>query len=338
MSRRSDECRSSTTTYEETAFALRRGAFIYGQEPSIKFIVAGHTYPGQVYPKLLETFVNQVNKLEPDALFILGDITWTGSDKDWNLIGPILSKLKAPYHLIPGNHDLRMNKDSPQLWLEKVGYFHTSIVIGDYKFILLNTTPESGKYRFDEEEIEFLKKELTDYQNYQQVFLMFHHELWLYDYIKWDETIYPIIKGKVNNVFAGNATSYFYSQFSYDQKIKYFLTGFPGYPYRIQGKDLSLKPTFLLVNAQEDKLKVDPILVELSADDPYNEIKPYEKKPLKKYIANSLSKLWEKVNRFGKKLLALFLGTAFLLGFLVSTILLPIKHFLMKIVKKIKKP
>jgi calcineurin-like phosphoesterase family protein len=279
------------------------------QAQEVKFVVAGHIYPGVIYPKLLQTFVNQVNQLRPDVLFLLGDNVVDGKEEDWQTLDQYLSQLKCPYHFVPGNHDLQGIGEPLESWMEKVGYLHKAVIINDYKFILLNTTPFKGKYRLDEEEIDFLKKELVDFQNYQQVFLMFHHELWMYPYINWEKEIYPIIKGKVTNVFAGNLGYHFFSRFPSDESITYFSNGFP------KRRFYKEKPTFILAETEGKKLKTKVILVDLPGDDLFYQLNPKEKKNIIESIVDFYQGLGERLKQFGKKLLFSLLTLAFIAGF-----------------------
>lgn len=297
----------------------------------VKFVVTGHIYPAVNYPNLLRAFINQVNELKPDAVFLLGDSVHDGTEKDWEILNQYLSKLESSYHLVPGNHDLQSGGKPRKLWMEEVGYLHKSVIINDYKFILLNTISEKGKYSPDKEEIKFLKKELIDYKNYQQVFLMFHHELWMYPYINWEKEIYPIIKGKVTNVFAGNLGYHFYSRLKNDQNITYFSNGFP------KKKFYKEKPTFILANAKGKELETKLILVDLPADDPYYQINPEEKKSLSESIVDYCQNLGERVKKFGKKLLFVFVSFSFVLGFLISKLYTSFISFIRnKIIKKRK--
>ncbi|MFC1712009.1 metallophosphoesterase family protein, partial [Patescibacteria group bacterium] len=265
---------------------------IYAKD--IKFVVAGHIYPGVEYPDVLESFVSQVNETKPDAVFILGDSVKRGTEKEWQILNQYLSQIEVPFFFVPGNHDLHGGSTASKLWMEHVGYLHKSVIIGDYKFILLNSSPNLIKYELSKEEIEFLKKELEDYQNFKQVFLMFHHELWLYPHINWEEKLYPIVKGKVTNVFSGNSGSYFFSKFSYDKNLKYYLIGFPFLEY-----DRRKSPTYLLVNTKDVETEINLVLVDVPIDSTYYEIKPQEKKDFQETMVDYIKKFQIKINEFG---------------------------------------
>ena len=46
-----------------------------------------------------------INKLNPAFVIMPGDITWSGTEKECQRMKQLLSKVKAPLHLVPGNHD-----------------------------------------------------------------------------------------------------------------------------------------------------------------------------------------------------------------------------------------
>lgn len=54
----------------------------------------------------MNTFVESVNRLKPDAVLLVGSLTWTGSDADIAELKTHLDKLAAPAHLLPSETDL----------------------------------------------------------------------------------------------------------------------------------------------------------------------------------------------------------------------------------------
>ena len=53
----------------------------------------------------MEKAVNQINKLNPPLVIDTGDIVDYGTEKQMSLAKEILSNLKAPLYVVPGNHD-----------------------------------------------------------------------------------------------------------------------------------------------------------------------------------------------------------------------------------------
>lgn len=54
----------------------------------------------------MNTFVESVNRLKPDAILLVGSLTWTGSDADIAELKTHLDKLTVPVHLLPSETDL----------------------------------------------------------------------------------------------------------------------------------------------------------------------------------------------------------------------------------------
>ncbi len=53
----------------------------------------------------LANTVKLVNRLKPDIVFFPGDITITGTEEDYKRAHALLSKIKAPLYVVPGNRD-----------------------------------------------------------------------------------------------------------------------------------------------------------------------------------------------------------------------------------------
>ena len=51
--------------------------------------------------------IKKINKLNPDYIIHLGDITEEGTKEDYDLAKKLLSKIKKPVIYIIGNHDAR---------------------------------------------------------------------------------------------------------------------------------------------------------------------------------------------------------------------------------------
>ena len=49
--------------------------------------------------------IDIINNLKPAFVIMPGDITWSGTEKECKRMKRLLGKVKAPLHLVPGNHD-----------------------------------------------------------------------------------------------------------------------------------------------------------------------------------------------------------------------------------------
>ena len=56
------------------------------------------------WQRMVDT-VELVNRLKPDIVFLVGDITDTGTESQYERVHTLLSRIKAPLHVVPGNHD-----------------------------------------------------------------------------------------------------------------------------------------------------------------------------------------------------------------------------------------
>ena len=65
----------------------------------------------QIAPAGLERSISLANALKPDAMIVLGSLTWTGSDDDFLRVKMLLSRIEAPLYVVPGAKDLVDGKD-----------------------------------------------------------------------------------------------------------------------------------------------------------------------------------------------------------------------------------
>lgn len=56
-------------------------------------------------PDSMEKTVSLVNSLRPDALIVLGSLTWSGSDADFTAFAEYLKKIRTPKFTVPGHRD-----------------------------------------------------------------------------------------------------------------------------------------------------------------------------------------------------------------------------------------
>jgi Icc protein len=165
---------------------------------------------GHVFDKNLEDAVSQVNAMEvqPDFVLITGDVSHHG-EADQILKGKrILSKLKAPIRVIPGEHDwyLDMGKAyraafGPETWSFDTKGVHfiglNSILVPDFWtaakltpeqrrdwFMPLNS-PVPGVWGVHSQQLEWLKKDVAKISADVPVVIFTHSPLWDY-YPRWN--------------------------------------------------------------------------------------------------------------------------------------------------------
>jgi Icc protein len=71
-------------------------------------------------PNLMNRVIVELNELDPDAVILTGDLTNEGYRQEYKNCLAYLSRIKAPVHTIPGNHDAR-----------NVGYLHFEELVGE---------------------------------------------------------------------------------------------------------------------------------------------------------------------------------------------------------------
>ncbi|MBI2428248.1 MAG: PQQ-binding-like beta-propeller repeat protein [Ignavibacteriales bacterium] len=90
----------------------------------------------------LRRTVNDINTLG-DISFVLitGDITEFGSDDQFRLAKQILDSLKIPWHIVPGNHDMKWSESGGTSFAAIFGSERFVFDFGRYKFIGMHQGP-----------------------------------------------------------------------------------------------------------------------------------------------------------------------------------------------------
>jgi hypothetical protein len=183
---------------------------------------------------LLEPLLIKLSKRKPDMIFLTGDMIWGGLGKkeqraevitrDWDRLDAALAKLNIPVYRTPGNHDLH-DPITRDIYFARYGKLPYAFTYRGSRFLLLNSSyvPE-GTYaperrqkahgrqvylrgkQLDSEQINFIRKETSEDQKYDHLFIFMHHVLWWHDEeAVWWREVHPLIAGrKVRAVFAGD--------------------------------------------------------------------------------------------------------------------------------------
>ena len=100
---------------------------------SVVIITTGHLYPLLGHPVAYKTFVSTILSQNPDYVFILGDVVYNNTQKEWDLFFDYFKDLKEKLYFAPGNHDLNFHYEryygkhdhqfeAEQRYIDNVGY------------------------------------------------------------------------------------------------------------------------------------------------------------------------------------------------------------------------
>ena len=92
------------------ALCATGGAFENRQRPDylFRFIQISDSQPrSEEVWQIIESSVELINDLDPAFVLFVGDLTETGTQKEFRRIKTIVDKVKSPVYAVPGNHDLR---------------------------------------------------------------------------------------------------------------------------------------------------------------------------------------------------------------------------------------
>jgi putative phosphoesterase len=120
--------------------------------------------------------IEQINKLNPDYILHLGDITEEGTKEDYELAKKLLSKIKKPIIYIIGNHDAR--NVGYELFSEYFGpikpvFFDDQVLITGFD----STIPDRDGGRLGVTSLQSLKKILKEKGKQRIKIVAFHHHL-----------------------------------------------------------------------------------------------------------------------------------------------------------------
>ena len=153
-----------------------------------------------------EAGIRDLNRLDPEMVFIAGDLVNNNLPEEWELFNRIFAELKPPRHVVPGNHDVLFNYDfveasyssapekkpeyaklvkaalasaaqkgftgSAALYEKYTGSKPRQMI--EHKNCAFITVPFLTT-RADPEQIEFLKSQLQKTKDRQHVFVVAHY-------------------------------------------------------------------------------------------------------------------------------------------------------------------
>jgi len=175
------------------------GTALYAEE----FLVIGHTQTLYKNYDQYKRFVEEVNKTHADFVFILGDSHLDKRDSLSGFNQGVMEKLYA----VPGNHE---HEDGIDSYLSNIGYSNLDIETDNLIYLLIDSSQSMKKLR------EILQQWRDKYlHTNKKVVLMTHHRIWddsvlshnefQHDKSYYFRDIYPLLKGFVDYIIAGNS-------------------------------------------------------------------------------------------------------------------------------------
>lgn len=128
----------------------------------------------------------------PDAVLVSGDLADHGSDAEYEVVRELLASLRAPLHVVAGNHDdravLRGHFDLPGTDGQPVQY---STELGPLRLVVIDTTiPGEDPGALDSDRLEWLDAELAEAPDAPTIVAM-HHPPILTGSPVWDDLGLP---------------------------------------------------------------------------------------------------------------------------------------------------
>jgi 3',5'-cyclic AMP phosphodiesterase CpdA len=107
--------------------------------------------------------INKINKLDPDAVVISGDITENGYYREFVKVKEYIDLIDSPKIVIPGNHDARNIGD--EVFEEIIGNRDSTLELKDSNIKIIgldSSVPDLGHGKIGRSQKKFLEAELKD--------------------------------------------------------------------------------------------------------------------------------------------------------------------------------
>lgn len=135
---------------------------------TVRFVFMGDTHRND---KETEAFVKHVNsKKNIDFVIHAGDISDFGLKNEYELTQRLMSNLNYPYIVLLGNHDIIAHGDL--IYKKVFGPENFSFIVGDTKFICVNTNALEYKNPPNIPDIQFINDELERGEALRTIFVM----------------------------------------------------------------------------------------------------------------------------------------------------------------------
>jgi predicted phosphodiesterase len=158
-----------------------------GSQENYRFVVIGDRTGGCV-GGIFSEIIDEVVLLDPDFVLCVGDLIHGYTDDtlalhaQWDTLNAIVEKLQCPFHYVAGNHDI-INLTDRGIYEQRTGYKrYYSFDHNNTHFIILDNTMTywSPPQEMDEEQLDWLKKDLKKNRSAENTFVFYHIPSYLY--------------------------------------------------------------------------------------------------------------------------------------------------------------
>jgi predicted phosphodiesterase len=202
----------------------------FDSDANLRFAIVSDLTGGYRAP-VFEQAVEKLNLLRPEFVMSVGDLI-EGYDtlqsysdygdkqfdedklnSQWDNFESMLSPLKMPFFLVPGNHDIQSD-DTEAEWVRRFGKKYYHFVHKDVLFCCLNTQ-EPYSCGISQEQAQYFAQVMRENKNVKWTFVFLHKPIWkgkdfggsIDSYQDWPR-IAPLLKGRKYTVFAGHLHRY----------------------------------------------------------------------------------------------------------------------------------
>ena len=176
-------------------------------------IIGDKTGGGQDKWHIFDRAIDEINILKPDFAIMIGDLiqgdtaSQTLLKSQWKEFWEHQSDLAIPFLPLPGNHDIT-NRFMYDYWKKHIGRTYSAFTYKNCLFLLLNTEEwhaydDEWTNWFGEEQIEYVKTQLSQNTDVRHTFVFLHRPLWLHKNSGW-ELIEAELGEREYTVFAGH--------------------------------------------------------------------------------------------------------------------------------------
>lgn len=123
-----------------------------------------HVTPGNACDSALTLVINEINSQQLDAVIVNGDLTNEGADAELRHMKAMLSRLKHPTIVIPGNHENNWSQSATKTFRDLWGDDKAALRVGSLLIAGVNCGPymKMGDGHIKDEDLHWLEKTLAD--------------------------------------------------------------------------------------------------------------------------------------------------------------------------------